>query len=62
MGVDSGHGYHVVAADGLRHSVPDEATLRTVGAVHVERVPWEILALLPEGSELTREAALTATY
>lgn len=62
VGVDSGHGYHVVAADGLRHSAPDEATLRTVGAVHVERVPWEILALLPEGSELTREAALTATY
>lgn len=62
VGVDSGHGFHVVASNGLRHRAPDAQTLETVGAVHVERVPWEIVSLLPEGEELTRAAALTATY
>lgn len=62
VGVDSGQGYHVVSASGLRHSAPDAAALDTVGANHVEQVPWEIIALLPEGAELTRDAALTATY
>ena len=62
VGVDSGHGFHVVAGNGLRHRAPDAEALATVGAVHVERVPWEIVSLLPEGEELTRDAALTATY
>lgn len=62
VGVDSGHGFHVVSGSGLRHQVPDRATLDTVGALHVEEVPWEIIALLPEGDALTRDAALTATY
>lgn len=62
VGVDSGHGFHVVSGNGLRHRAPDAETLATVGAAHVEDVPWEIIALLPEGAELTRDAALTATY
>ncbi len=62
VGVDSGHGFHVVAGNGLRHRAPDAEALATVGAAHVERVPWEIVSLLPEGEELTRDAALTATY
>lgn len=62
VGIDSGHGYHVVSANGLRHRAPDKQTLETVGAVHIEEVPWEIIALLPEGAELSRDAALTATY
>ena len=62
VGVDSGHGFHVVSANGLRHAAPDAVALATVGAVHVEDVPWEIIALLPEGAELTRDAALQATY
>lgn len=62
VGVDSGHGFHVVAGNGLRHRAPDAEALATVGAVHMERVPWEIVSLLPEGEELTRDAALTATY
>ena len=62
VGVDSGHGFHVVSANGLRHRAPDAETLATVGAAHVEDVPWEIVALLPEGAELSRDAALTATY
>lgn len=62
VGVDSGHGYHVVAGNGLRHRAPDADTLGVIGALHVEQVPWPIIGLLPEGAELTREAALTATY
>lgn len=62
VGVDSGHGFHVVSANGLRHRAPDAETLATVGAAHVEDVPWEIIALLPEGAELSRDAAMTATY
>jgi len=62
VGVDSGHGFHVVSANGLRHRAPNAETLSTVGAAHVEEVPWELIALLPEGAELTRDAALTATY
>ncbi|WKD56886.1 ESX-1 secretion system protein eccB1 [Corynebacterium capitovis DSM 44611] len=62
VGVDTGHGYHVVSAQGLRHEVPDRDTLTVVGAVHVEEVPWEIIALLPEGEALSAKAAGTALY
>lgn len=62
VAVDTGKGYHVVDQTGLRHGVPDAATLETVGAVRREEVPWSIVQLLPRGEVLTREAALTATY
>lgn len=62
VGVDTGSGYHVVSASGQRHLVDTRDTLDVVGALHVDEVPWSIISLLPEGAELTREAALTATY
>ncbi len=62
VAVDTGHGHHVVTPHGLRHEVPDAATLGVIGATRVESVPWEILSLLPAGDALTRESALTATY
>ncbi len=62
VGVDTGAGYHVVSASGQRHTVDTRDNLDVVGALHVDRVPWSILSLLPEGPALTREAALTATY
>ena len=62
VGVDSGYGYHVVSVNGLRHEAPDAETLDVVGVARVDEVGWDIVALLPEGAELTREAALTATY
>lgn len=62
VAVDSGHGYHVVAGNGLRNPVPDEHTLEVIGAKRIEPVRWEILSLLPEGEPLERERALTATY
>lgn len=62
VGVDTGASYHVVSASGQRHVVEGKESLDVVGAQHVEEVPWSLLRLLPEGPELTREAALTATY
>lgn len=62
VAVDTGNGYHVVDQSGLRHGVPDEATLETIGAAKVERVPWRLVKLLPRGEALERTAALTATY
>lgn len=60
VGVDTGHGFHVVSATGIRHASADKATLDTVGAVHIERVPWALLRLLPAGPELTRDTAMSA--
>lgn len=62
VGVDTGSGYHVVSVTGQRHVADAKETLDIVGAAHVDSVPWSIISLLPEGPELTREAALTATY
>ncbi|MDO5031277.1 type VII secretion protein EccB [Corynebacterium sp.] len=62
VAVDSGHGYHVVSATGIRHSVPQAAGLKALGVENPAQVPWEILRLLPEGSELSREAALRAAH
>lgn len=62
VGVDTGHGYHVVSPTGLRHPVREREVLDVIGAQHVEHAPWEIIRLLPEGPELTRDAAMTATY
>lgn len=62
VAVDTGNGYHVVDQSGLRHGVPDAATLETIGAAKVEQVPWRLVKLLPRGEALERTAALTATY
>lgn len=62
VAVDTGNGYHVVDQTGLRHGVPDAATLETIGAAKVEQVPWRLVKLLPRGEALERTAALTATY
>lgn len=58
VGVDSGHGYHVVSPTGQRHEVKDKETLEALGTGVGARVPWEILRLLPEGSALSRDQAL----
>ena len=58
VGVDSGHGYHVVSPTGQRHEVKDKETLEALGTGVGAQVPWEILRLLPEGSALNREQAL----
>ncbi|MDN6098996.1 type VII secretion protein EccB [Corynebacterium flavescens] len=62
IGVDSGHGYHVVAPTGLRHEVESPETLAMLGTQVAAQVPWEILRLLPAGSQLSRETALRVSY
>lgn len=61
VGVDSGHGYHVVSPTGQRHAVKDKETLDALGTGVGAQVPWKILRLLPEGSALSREQALQAS-
>lgn len=60
VGVDSGHGFHVVSATGIRHSVAQGALVEALGTTTQAKVPWEILRLLPEGSPLDRESALAS--
>lgn len=62
VGVDTGAGHHVVSASGQRHGVEHVEILDVVGADSRTDAPWEIISLLPEGSELSRDAAMTATY
>lgn len=62
VGVDSGHGYHVVSPAGLRHPVADAETLAVIGVARTDEVRWELVSLLPEGEALTRDAALRALY
>ncbi|GAB2501257.1 ESX-1 secretion system protein eccB1 [Corynebacterium atrinae] len=62
IAVDSGHGFHVVDATGLRHPVPDAATLLALGLPEPSPAPWAILRLLPQGPDLDHSTALTATY
>lgn len=62
VGVDTGRGFHVVGVTGLRHAVDDADALATIGAHRVAEVPWALIRLLPEGAELTREAAMRALY
>lgn len=58
VGVDSGHGYHVISATGLRHAVSQGTLMEALGTTSDVQVPWEILRLLPEGSPLERDEAL----
>ncbi|WP_080793450.1 type VII secretion protein EccB [Corynebacterium pacaense] len=62
VGVDSGHGYHVVADTGLIHPVPDTGSLSALGIEVLQQAPWSILRLLPVGSPLSAETARTPMY
>ncbi|MGV0325855.1 type VII secretion protein EccB [Corynebacterium confusum] len=62
LGLSSEHGFHLVTAHGLRHSVEDAATLEALGTGTGGEAPWQILRLLPGGSQLSREEALKASY
>ena len=58
VGVDTGHGYHVVSATGQRHAVDNRELLEALGTGIGAEVPWEIIRLLPEASRLNRDEAL----
>lgn len=59
IAVDTGSGYHVVAETGAVHPVADTETLAVLGlATEPGDTSWEILRLLPRGSELSRAEAL----
>lgn len=60
VGVDTGSGYQVVSATGQRHEVADRSVLDILGVGVGARAPWGIVRLLPEGTVLSRDAALTS--
>ncbi|WIM68130.1 type VII secretion protein EccB [Corynebacterium breve] len=62
VGVDTGHGFHVVSESGIRHEVTGSDTFQVLGVQRVDAVAWPLLRLLPEGPALTHDAALKATY
>ncbi|MCK7642340.1 type VII secretion protein EccB [Corynebacterium sp. P6145] len=62
IGVDTGHGYYLIADTGLRHSVGTAGELAVIGAASPARAPWSIIRLLPAGESLNRERALEPCY
>ncbi|AGF71562.1 type VII secretion protein EccB [Corynebacterium halotolerans] len=62
VGVDSGHGHHVVSGTGVRHPVPDPVALGALGLAEPATAPWAVLRLLPEGPALDPGDARRATY
>lgn len=61
VAVDSRYGIHVVTPSGVRHVLGDDPhhTAEVIGVQHIHHAWWPALSLLPEGSELSRESALT---
>ncbi|MHA2788086.1 type VII secretion protein EccB [Corynebacterium sp. S7] len=62
VGVDTGHGYHVISPVGQRHELTNPQALQSLGVQRVDEVPWNLIRLLPEGQVLSREAALASAY
>lgn len=62
VGTDSGFGYYLLSDTGLIHPVVDGDTMSALGVSDVYEVPWSVLQLLPQGSELSRESALLPMY
>lgn len=58
VGVDTGHGVVLVTDYGTTHRVSTPIDAVALGIVEPKPAPWPILALLPEGAELSRSAAL----
>lgn len=58
IGVDTGHGVVLVTDYGTTHRIVTLADATALGITEPQPAPWPILALLPEGAELSRAAAL----
>lgn len=58
IGVDTGHGVVLVTDYGRFHRVGTVAEAESLGIIAPQPAPWPVIRLLPEGSELSRAAAL----
>ncbi len=56
IGVRTINGTHVIGESGLRHKISD-ANYQALGLAAPVMMPWVLLRLLPEGSELSAKAA-----
>nr|WP_252860286.1 type VII secretion protein EccB [Corynebacterium ulcerans] len=62
IAVETGAGVHLISEHGLRHQLAHNAVLEHLGIHTVQRVSWFLLRLLPSGTTLSKEAALTPLY
>ncbi|MDO4910135.1 MAG: type VII secretion protein EccB [Corynebacterium sp.] len=60
--VDTGSGLFVIGETGLRHSVPSPEVMAMVGATDPSIAPWDIIRLLPVGTDLSVEAARSPVH
>ncbi|UTO24865.1 type VII secretion protein EccB [Corynebacterium pseudotuberculosis] len=62
VAVETGAGVHLISEHGLRHQLAHNAVLEHLGIQKVRRASWFLLRLLPAGTTLSKEAALTPLY
>ncbi|AKE40605.1 Type VII secretion system protein eccB1 [Corynebacterium kutscheri] len=62
VAVDTGSGIHIIGETGLRHRLESPEVLDHLGIEYVQPITWAVLRLLPEGTPLGRQAALTPIY
>ncbi|WP_054249491.1 type VII secretion protein EccB [Corynebacterium ulcerans] len=62
VAVETGAGVHLISEHGLRHQLAHNAVLEHLGIRTIQRVSWFLLRLLPSGTTLSKEAALTPLY
>ncbi|AIU32039.1 Hypothetical protein CulFRC11_0446 [Corynebacterium ramonii] len=62
IAVETGAGVHLISEHGLRHQLAHNAVLEHLGIHTIQRVAWFLLRLLPSGTTLSKEAALTPLY
>lgn len=60
VGIDTGHGLHVVSATGMVHST-DADSLAALGITEVATTEWAIIDLLPKGPELYKTGSMTGS-
>lgn len=62
IAVDTGSGKHLIAETGLRHQIASSEAHDALGLSREQEIPWALLRMLPEGSELSRANAMQPLY
>ncbi|MCU9518889.1 type VII secretion protein EccB [Corynebacterium sp. ES2794-CONJ1] len=59
LAVDTGSGVHIISETGKRHGLRYPEMIKELGIDSTTPMSWELLSLLPEGTPLSQEAALS---
>lgn len=62
IAVNTGSGKHLISETGLRHQVASTEANDSLGLSRAQDIPWSLLRLLPEGTQLSRENAMRPLY